>query len=494
MEEIKQTVFKENETVNFEAKSIGRIVSARYGENETYDHVDVFVAGFLKPDGSLKFQVTNESMRNDPLPYVEKKLILKYTDYVERNEIPPKEIKVENAGNNDVNGVYVPNGIQWHCRDKSYCSNYKKKSNPDFQIYHEGPGLYWYIHNDNINATYKRIPLYKCKSDSRIPPLGGWSQYGNGGQASDMPIVKVLDDNQVIKDEMYSDGMYAGYISIDEYEDPSIKNLESCNNDGKLLEENLQKLGYKTLFFLSNKKATKRNIEKSFDHIYNTLKDKKNSSFILYIAGHGCKKAGFDKFLCYDYSPNKLISTTFHYDFIRNYMKKFNAKHQLIISDACFSGSIIKEKLRDEVWNKNIANSRGMHALSSVQNSGKAVEHQGNGIFTKSFVKTLNKLLDEESLVKLSDIPPKLEKTINEELSSISIQMDQTHIPNLGRLYEEITSRDDNHQKIQLNGELLFFRQSSLNGARERGGNDYNYDEYYEPPDDDEIQGTWSCS
>ena len=135
-----------------------------------------------------------------------------------------------------------------------------------------------------------------------------------------------------------------------------------------------------------------------------------------------------------------------------------------------------------------------MHALSSVQNSGKAVEHQGNGIFTKSFVKTLNKLLDEESLVKLSDIPPKLEKTINEELSSISIQMNQTHIPNLGRLYEEITSRDDNHQKIQLNGELLFFRQSSLNGARERGGNDYNYDEYYEPPDDDEIQGTWSCS
>ena len=28
----------------------------------------------------------------------------------------------------------------------------------------------------------------------------------------------------------------------------------------------------------------------------------------------------------------------------------------------------------------------------------------------------------------------------------------------------------------------------------ERGGNDYNYDEYYEPPDDNEIQGTWSCS
>ena len=61
MEEIKETVFTENETVNFGPKSIGRIVSARYGENETYDHVDVFVAGFLKPDGSLKFKVSNES-------------------------------------------------------------------------------------------------------------------------------------------------------------------------------------------------------------------------------------------------------------------------------------------------------------------------------------------------------------------------------------------------------------------------------------------------
>jgi hypothetical protein len=484
--EVKEIVFMENDIVNFEPKSIGRIVSARYGENTTYGHVDVFVAGFLKPDGSLNFQVSNESMRNDPLPYVKKKLILKYTDFVERNETPPKEIKVENAGNNDVNGVYIPNGIQWHCRDKSYCSNYKKKTNPDFEIYHEGPGLYWYIHNDNENSPYKRIPLYKCKSDSRIPPLNGWTQYGSGGLASDMPIVKVLDDNQVLKNEIYSDGMYAGYIAIDKYKDESLGNLECCNNDQKLLEQTLKSLGYKTLFSLSNEKATKRNIEKTFDHIYNVLKSKKNSSFILYIAGHGCKKEGFDKFLCYDHSPDKMISTTFDYDFINNYAKKFNAKHQLIISDACFSGSIIKEKLRNKVWNQDIANSRSMHAISSVQNSGKAVEHQGNGIFTKSFVKTLNQLLDEDCLVKLSDISNKLEKNINERLSSINIQMEQTHVPKIGRLYKEITSRDDNHQKVELNGEILFFRQTILHGAKERGG---NYDEYYEPPDDDEYQG-----
>ena len=485
--------FEEDDHVNFEEKKVGRIVSAKYGGNSTFINVDVFVAGFLKPDGSLKFQVSNKSMRKDPLPYVRKKLILKYTDYVERNEKPPNEIKVENAGNNDVNGVYVPNGIQWHCRDKSYCSNYKKKSDPAFQIYHEGPGLYWYIHNDNINSPYKRIPLYKCKSDSRIPPLNGWSQYGNGGQASDMPIVKVLDDNQVIKDEIYSDGMYAGYIAIDKYEDPSIKNLESCNKDGKLLEETLQTLGYKTLFILSNEKATKKNIEKSFDHIYNVLKSKKNSSFILYIAGHGCKKEGFDKFLCYDYSPNKMISTTFDYDFINNYTKKFNAKHQLLIADACFSGSLIKEPLREEPWSEDIANSRSMHAISSVQKSGKAVENKENGIFTKSFVKSLNQLLDYESLVKFSDLPKKLEQNIEKELSSIDIRMNQTHMPKAGRLYKQITSRDDNHQKVSLNGELLFFKPSSLNGARERGGGG-NFDPYYEPPEDDEIQGTWACS
>jgi len=127
-----------------------------------------------------------------------------------------------------------------------------------------------------------------------------------------------------------------------------------------------------------------------------------------------------------------------------------------------------------------------MHAISSVQNSGKAVEHQGNGIFTKSFVKTLNQLLDEDCLVKLSDISNKLEKNINERLSSINIQMEQTHVPKIGRLYKEITSRDDNHQKVELNGEILFFRQTILHGAKERGG---NYDEYYEPPDDDEYQG-----
>ena len=122
-----EIVVMENDCVDFEEKKVGRIVSAKYGENSTFIDVDAFVAGFLKPDGSLRFQVDNDNFRSDPLPYVRKKLILKYTDYIERNEQPPNEIKVEYAGNSDVNGIYIPNGYQWHCRDKSYCSNYVKK-------------------------------------------------------------------------------------------------------------------------------------------------------------------------------------------------------------------------------------------------------------------------------------------------------------------------------------------------------------------------------
>jgi len=283
--------------------------------------------------------------------------------------------------------------------------------------------------------------------------------------------------------------MYAAYIAIDEYQDPSIPNLKSCVNDGILLEKNLKKLGYRTLHILSNKEATKQNIEKAFDHIYNVLKTKKNSSFILYIAGHGCKKEGFDKFLCNDYSQNEMISTTFDYDIINKYTKKFNSKHQLLLADSCFSGSLVKEPLREEPWNEEIANSRSMHVISSVQNSGKAIEHKENGVFTKSFVSSLNELLENENYIKISDISKVLEKRIIKELLSINIEMDQTHIPKIGRLYKEITSRDNQREKINLDGEILFFQPIALFNARTRSSG-YDYD--YESADDEEVQGTWS--
>lgn len=475
MDEIKETIFKENQMINFESKKVGRIVSAKYGANSTFIDVDAFVAGFLKPDGSLKFQLTNETMRKDPLPYVEKSLILRYTDYIERNEKPPSEVKVEHAGNSDVNGIYVPNGIQWHCRDKSYCSNYVKKNDEDFQIYHEGPGLYWYIHNDNPKSKYGRIPLYKCKSDSRVPPSTGWSQYGVGGMASEMPVVKIIDN--VVKDDVYSDGMYSAYIAIDKYEDPSIPNLESCVNDGKLLEKCLYELGYQTIKGLSNEKATKQNIEKMFDEIYLFLKTKKNSSFVLYIAGHGCKQNGFDKFLCSDYSEDKIISSTIDYDILSNYTKKFNTKHQLLLTDACFSGSLVKESLRGEPWKDDFIHSRGMHVISSVQNSGKAIENNKNGIFTKSFINTLNELLDVSSYIKLSDICINLEKNVDKELSSNKIELNQNYIPNFGRQFKKIQSRDDNHKLVDLDGEIIFFRNDNID-ANFRGGTKVTYNNY----------------
>ncbi len=465
--------FKENEMINFESKKVGCIVSAKYGANSTFIDVDVFVASFLKPDGSLKFKLTNETMRKDPLPYVVKSLILEYTDYIERDEQPPSEVRVEYAGNSDVNGIYVPNGIQWHCRDKSYCSNYVKKNNPDFQIYHEGPGLYWYIHNDNEKSKYGRIPLYKCKSDSRVPPSTGWSQYGVGGMASEMPVIKILDS--IVKDDVYSDGMYSAYIAIDEYEDTSITNLESCVNDGKLLEKCLQDLGYNTIAGLSNKKATKQNIEKMFDEIFSFLKTKKNSSFVLYIAGHGCKHNGFDKFLCSDYSEDKIISSTIDYDFLNNYTKKFNTKHQLLLVDACFSGSLVKEELRESSWNDEYIHSRSMDVISSVQNSGKAIENKQNGIFTKSFINILNELLNESNYIKFSDICKNLEKNVDKELSLINIELNPNYIPKFGRQFKKIQSRDDNHKLVDLNGEIIFFKNDNVD-ANFRG---VSYSNYY---------------
>lgn len=133
-------------------------------------------------------------------------------------------------------------------------------------------------------------------------------------------------------------------IAIDEYDNPLFPNLCNAKIDGnrfvKILHE---EYGFELISTpLYDKFATRHNIIKALDDL--TLKVKHDDSLILYYAGHGHRHPILNKGF---WIPSD--SSTLTADFIPNstivdYIQGISAKHILIISDSCFSGTFITQQ------------------------------------------------------------------------------------------------------------------------------------------------------
>ena len=290
-------------------------------------------------------------------------------------------------------------------------------------------------------------------------------------------VEKDIEENLKIvdSDDLYHKGMYAAYIAIDEYE--NIDNLKCCVNDAILLEKTLTSNGFQTLGnILKNNEATKTNIENLLDKISDFLKDKRNSCFILYMSGHGDIINSNEYFLCCDYSNDRGISKAIKYEKIRDYVESFYSKHQLFLMDSCYSGKLIPTGLRDISWKNSFLHKPGLHAISSVQNSGRAVESGKNGIFTKCFVDSLNERLKDKEYVKISDLYNSIKLRTKKELKDLNIEFNEKYVPQIGRLCEKIKSREMKDDNLYINGELIFFKETYLpSEAKLRGKLHYRW-------------------
>ncbi len=134
--------------------------------------------------------------------------------------------------------------------------------------------------------------------------------------------------------------LYALCIGIDKYKDWN--NLKCAVNDVENVSEIL-KNDYKfdSVKLLLNEEATRKNILKSLDKYYDL---KANDSLIIYFSGHGWQdensRSGYwvpteaqtdDKFA---YIANSQMAEDF--------FKKYKMKHLLVISDSCFSGTLLR--------------------------------------------------------------------------------------------------------------------------------------------------------
>jgi hypothetical protein len=130
-------------------------------------------------------------------------------------------------------------------------------------------------------------------------------------------------------------------IGIDEYLSPNWSNLNNAVRDAKDVAKLLiERYGFELLGQpLYNAKATRENISQLFANAVTQLMEGDN--LIIYFAGHGfmnpMTRKGFWVPYEADLKPTEMISNSE----IKDFIEVLPAKHILLLSDSCFSGTFI---------------------------------------------------------------------------------------------------------------------------------------------------------
>lgn len=137
---------------------------------------------------------------------------------------------------------------------------------------------------------------------------------------------------------------YALVIGINEYSDPQINALDYCIRDAGLFYNTIiTKYTFEPENVRLIRNATYGDIVNALDYFAQTIKP--SDSFVIFYAGHGywneTTELGF--WLPNDAQKNS-TRNWFRNSTLRDYLREINSKHTLLITDACFGGSIFKSR------------------------------------------------------------------------------------------------------------------------------------------------------
>lgn len=195
-----------------------------------------------------------------------------------------------------------------------------------------------------------------------------------------------FDVKEFVKKSQY----YALIIGVNEYKDSKIKTLEKPIQDAteiKNILTSMYNFKEENVTFLAN--PVRSDIIDAFDVLSNKVTSEDN--LLIFYAGHGHwdakKKAGY--WLPSD-SQKKSTANWFRNSTLKEYIGGVKAKHTLLISDACFSGSIFRKSTRAAFEDASKAINK-LYELPSrkAMTSGTLKEVPDESVFIKYLFKRL---------------------------------------------------------------------------------------------------------
>ncbi len=197
--------------------------------------------------------------------------------------------------------------------------------------------------------------------------------------------------NDLLKEGTY----YALLIGIQEYKDAKVGNLRrpviDAQNLYDILAENYT-FEKANMQFLKN--PTRSEILQSLDSLQKKITDKDN--LLVFYAGHGFWDGGMETgYWLTKEAISDDKSTWFSNLELLNYLKNIKSRHTLLVSDACFSGSIFKTTLRDFNDELDLSTARMYNTPSRrAMTSGALTKVPDQSSFTDFLIKQLRKNKD----------------------------------------------------------------------------------------------------
>lgn len=229
----------------------------------------------------------------------------------------------------------------------------------------------------------------------------------------DEPTEETEDTSEVTELEE-SGKNFAVIIGISKYSDPIMPDLFYPIKDAlKVREVLIANYTFDTKNVLLLQNPPKERIIKTLDSLNRIITP--NDNLLIFYAGHGTwdEKLSMGYWLPAD-AAAKIINNWLMNSIITSYVSQCNARHTLVIADACFGGSIFRTRAFKPEEDKSISE---LYSKSSkkAMTSGDLTEVPDQSVFVLNFISTLSENKDNYlSAEKLFfNIKPKVVNTID---------------------------------------------------------------------------------
>ena len=286
--------------------------------------------------------------------------------------------------------------------------------------------------NDEIVSTLVSSPLQKAQllgAFHRLSPkaspgtVGSRTRGGNGAppiEDDSDGVDAQLELHDVSLNDLFQ-RRYAIICACDNYKyaGSELPALHCAVNDARLYEKTLTAMGMEVKLLL-NEECNKGNIISVLDQAVKRFGQSKVAAQFMFIyAGHGVPdKAGRGWIAPYGFQGSELHGTGLRMDRIKDFAEEVGATQQMWIFDCCHAGNVLAGRHRGASarFALNKCKRPAVQAMTAVTKDQKAIEKEGNGVFSKVFCAgltafeerkfvTFNKLTDyiDERVDKNSD-------------------------------------------------------------------------------------------
>lgn len=212
------------------------------------------------------------------------------------------------------------------------------------------------------------------------------------------PAISETRGIKVIKDLSHRSGKLGAYraliIGINDYKDPKIPDLETAVKDAKAMAELLQeRYGFKVNLLL-NQNATREVIYRALRKL--AISTKSDDSVLIYFAGHGDLDRTYDDgwWIPSDAEGGNPVTYLDNIQ-VQKSMRSMKARHVLLISDSCYSGTLFGQtrglpKVISEKYYLNLYNEKSRWGMTSGNKTPVADDGtRGHSIFAYQLLKEL---------------------------------------------------------------------------------------------------------